>query len=180
MDLQILNSQRLRLEPLLVTHSESLFELFQDPALYTWIMREPPNSLADFRAGIEFLEARLSRDQSEYWLNWVAVNRTTGQTVGKIEISLNRETREAYLAYTTFQNFWRNGYAAEGCASVIEHVFQEWGASKIIIEMDVRNEASVRLAETLGGVRVAFNPRVQLLKGEWSDEYRYEIQRPMK
>lgn len=55
-----------------------------------------------------------------------------------------------------------------------------WGATKVIIEMEIRNNASFRLAESLGAKRVAFKPKAQLLKGEWSDEYQYEILSPLQ
>ena len=175
MDLQILKSPRLRLEPLDAGHAERLFQLYQDAELYLWIFRDPPPDPKEFREGIEFLEKRLSRDQSEYWLNWVAFDANTNEIVGKVEISLHRTTRHAYLAYTIFRWFWRMGYGKEACRSVIEHVFHDWGASKVIIEMDIRNAASVRLAESLGATRVGFKPKAQFFKNSWSDEYAYEI-----
>lgn len=69
MDLQVLKTPRLRLEPLKESHTERLFQLYQDPTLYRWIFKDPPESLESFREGVHFLEKRLSRDQSEYWLN---------------------------------------------------------------------------------------------------------------
>ncbi len=178
MELQTLTTIRLELEPQVVAHAGQLFELFQDEALYTYIMRTPPKLLEEFRDGIRFLEGRLSRDGSEYWLNWVAFDRSSRNIVGQFEVSMDIESREARLAYTVFQKYWRQGFAQEGGRHLIEHLFKDWQASKIIIEMDVRNLASVKLAESLGAKRIAFRPKAQLLKGDWSDEYTYEILRP--
>jgi RimJ/RimL family protein N-acetyltransferase len=111
-------------------------------------------------------------------MNWVALHRTTGELIGQVEVSMEIESRELNLAYTIFRNHWRQGYAKESCLAVIKHLFSEWAATKVIIEMDVRNHASFRLAESLGAKRVAFKPRAQFLKGVWSDEFRYEIPRP--
>jgi len=58
---------------------------------------------------------------------------------------------------------------------VIRHLFTDWNAPQIVIEMDVRNTASVRLAESVGAKKVSFKPKVQLVKGEWSDEFRFEL-----
>ncbi|MFL5812179.1 MAG: GNAT family N-acetyltransferase [Bdellovibrionia bacterium] len=170
-----LYTSRLRLEPLLTAHADRLFVLFQDPALYAFISRTVPTDLSEFRKGIEFLEGRTSYDGKEHWLNWVSFTQDTGEIVGKIEITIEKDMGVAYLAYTTFRKFWGQGYAKEACAEVIRHVLDDWKTTKIVIEMDVRNMASVRLAESLGAKRVAFKPKAQMLKGEWSDEYRYEL-----
>jgi ribosomal-protein-alanine N-acetyltransferase len=175
MDLQILTTDRLKLEPLVISHSEKLFECFQDPDLYPYIRRDVPNDYDAFRDGIEFLEKRLSRDGTEYWLNWVAVDRNTGAFIGKIEISLHREDLWAYLAYYTFKPHWRQGYAKEACLAVIKHIFSDWKGRKIIIEMDTRNTASVSLARSLGARQVGFKPKAEFFKGSWSDEYVFEL-----
>ena len=79
------------------------------------------------------------------------------------------------MAYFVFPDFWRKSYAKEACSAVVEFLLIARKASKVIIEMDVRNVASIALAESLGAKRVASKERVQMIRGEWSDEYRYEI-----
>jgi RimJ/RimL family protein N-acetyltransferase len=48
---------------------------------------------------------------------------------------------------------------------------------KVIIEMDILNSASVRLAESLGATRVDFKPKAETIRGRWSDVYVYELVR---
>ena len=175
MEMQTLTTTRLEIQPQSIGHSDRLFELFQDEALYPFIFTTPPKSKDEFRERIRFLEGRKSRDGLAYWINWVSLHRETGELIGQVEVTLQIESRELYLAYYVFRKHWRQGYAKESCKAVIAHMFEAWGATKVIIEMDVRNTASFRLAESLGATRVAFTPKAQLLKGEWSDEYRYEI-----
>lgn len=177
MGMQTLRTQRLRLEPIMIKHSDQLFELFQEPDLYRWITREVPTSVDNFRDDIRLLVGRQSKDRTEIWLNWVSVDTTTGQLVGKIEIALYGSSMEAHLAYTTFKPHWRRGYAKEGCAVVISHLFSAWSILKVVIEMDVQNQASVRLAESLGAQRTGFKPKAKFFKGVWSDEYSYAIER---
>lgn len=175
MDLQILVTDRLRLEPLQLSHADQLFKLFQDPELYQWITKDPPTSLEAFRNRIRFLEKLLSRDKMEYWLNWVFIEKATNQIAGQVEISLSRESLNANLAYYTFKNHQRRGCAKEACRAVIDHIFEKWQARKILIETDTRNLASVRLAESLGAKRVTFKENTEFFKGVWSDEFRYEL-----
>jgi RimJ/RimL family protein N-acetyltransferase len=172
---ELLFTSRLDLEPQIAAHGERLFDLFQDPDIYTFITRVPPSSKQKFCDDISFIEKRFLEKHSEQWLNWVMVERDTRNLVGQIEVSLDTKSRAFYLAYTTFRDHLRKRYANEACRKIIDHMFSEWKASRAIIEMDVRNTASVRLAESIGARRVAFMPRVQLLKEEWSDEFRYEV-----
>jgi len=173
--MQTLESKRLTYEPLFVSHTEALFELFQDPEIYTWIAREPPDDLTEFREGIQFLQNRQSRDGTEYWLNWVCREKKSGSIVGKIEISLHKERKDFNLAYTVFRPFLRQGFAREACLCVMNHLRDFWGAKKALIYMDVKNEASVKLAESLGARRVDIVLQAQKIRGIWSDEYRYEL-----
>lgn len=175
MEMHALASPRLRLYPMVVAHAEELYRLFQDSGLYTWIAREVPTDFAKFRDGIKFLESQLSRDGTEYWLNWVCRHVDTHEIIGKVEISLHRTTLEFNLAYTIFKPFQRQGYAREACLTAMDHVAAKYGAKKALIYMDVRNLASVALAESLGATRVEFVPRAQKIRDEWSDEYRYEL-----
>ncbi len=170
-----LTTQRLRLEPSCVHHAAPCFDLFQDEKLYQYIKREKPSDAAKFTEGFLFLENRFSPDFSEYWWNWICIDVVTEQIIGQVQVSFIRETGESYLAYRVFPGYWRKGYAKESCRKVIEFLFAEKNATKVIIEMDVRNVASVALAEILGGKRVSHTEKVQQIRGEWSDEYRYEI-----
>jgi ribosomal-protein-alanine N-acetyltransferase len=156
-------------------HAEQLFAAVKDPELHRWIEREPPESIAKLRDSLRFLEGRVSRDEKEYWLNWIAVCLTTGTLIGRFEITLERDTMVAFLAYTTFAQHQSKGYAKESCAAIIEHMFSSLSAVKVVIEMDVKNAASVQLAESLGAKRVRFTREANFFKGRWSDEYRYEI-----
>ncbi len=172
--MRALSTARLRIEPMEAEHAPELYEKFRDPALYTWILRTPPEDLAKFREGLAAVEGRASPDGSEAWLNWVGFDRVSGEIIGTAEVSLIHATSAFHLAYTVFRPFQRRGYAYELCAAVVAEMTESFGARKLIVEMDVRNLASVRLAEKLGAVLRAFNPKVQMLKGEWSDEFRYE------
>ena len=169
---KLLRTERLTLEPVTVVHSDRLFDLFQDPELYTYIPRSVPTDREKFRGELAFLEARLSYDGTQNWLRWAPIVKETGQIVGQIETTLTIESKECSLAYTIFREYWREGYAKEASSAVINHMFEDWGARNMIIEMDVRNAASVRLAESLAATRIAYTPNAQLLKGEWSNEYR--------
>ena len=137
--------------------------------------QDPPTDIVLFREKIKFLEARISRDQTEYWLNWVCFEQKEKNIIGQIEASLQMDCSLAYLAYFTFPKYWKLGYAIEGCKAIINHLFDEWGAKKIMIEIDTRNIASINMVERLGAKRVGVKEKADYFKDSWSDEYVYEI-----
>jgi ribosomal-protein-alanine N-acetyltransferase len=163
---------RLVLEPLTRAHAPRVFPSLSDPALYTLIPEDPPATLAALEARYEKLAGRRSPDGKDLWLNWVACHGA--EPVGLVEATLY-EDRHAYLAYFVFRRFWRTGFAREACTRVISALMDDWKATRIVAEMDTRNEASWRLAESLGFTRVASKPEADFFKGSRSDEYRYEL-----
>ena len=169
-----LETPRLLLEPLVVGHATALFDPLQAPELYTYIPQDPPSSQEALKTRYEPLSSRRSPDGREVWLNWALRQRASGAYVGTVQATV-RADHTALLAYMIFVPFWRQGYAREGCARVLTHVFEEYHVSQVIAEIDTRNTNSIQLVEALGFTRVATTPGADFFKGAVSDEYRYEL-----
>ncbi|HEY7340626.1 MAG TPA: GNAT family protein [Ktedonobacterales bacterium] len=169
-----LETPRLLLEPLVVGHATLLFEALHSSDLYTYIPQDPPSSLEALKTRYAALSSRRSPDGQEVWLNWALRQRETGAYVGTVQATV-RADHTALLAYMIFVPFWRQGYAREGCARVLAHLFEDYHVSRVAAEIDTRNIASIRLIEALGFTRVATTPRADFFKGAVSDEYRYEL-----
>lgn len=170
---QPLETLRLTLEPLVVSHAQALYEALQSPELYRFIPRDPPSSPESLAARYASLATRHSPDGQELWLNWVLRQRETGFYVGTAQVTVY-PNRIAYLAYQIFPPFWHQGYATEACTCVLAHIVADHQVSYVVAEIDTRNAASIHLVERLGFARVAMTPRADYFKGEYSDEYRYE------
>jgi RimJ/RimL family protein N-acetyltransferase len=169
-----LQTARLLLEPLVAFHAATLYPALQDPELYTYISQDPPSSPHSLAERYTMLATRRSPDGQEIWLNWVLHRRDTGAYVGVVEASVYAD-RTATLAYMVFPPFWRQGYAREGCARVLAHLFDDYKVSRVAAEIDTRNAASIRLVESLGFRRVAVLSNADFFKGAPSDEFRYEL-----
>jgi RimJ/RimL family protein N-acetyltransferase len=166
-------TERLILEPLVVSHARALYPLLCDERLYTYIPEEPPVSAADLAARYQRLEARRSPDDQQVWLNWVARLRAESDYVGWFQATIEPD-ETALLAYMIFLSQQGQGYAREGSQCVIEHLARDHGARVVVAEIDTRNRASIGVVEALGFVRVAERPAADFFKGTVSDEYRYE------
>ena len=174
-----LETERLLLEPLMPEHAALLFEDLADERLYWFIPTDTPESAEALERRYRKLSSRRSPDGSEAWLNFAMRLREEGTLpkasyVGMLEATVF-PNRSAYVAYTVFVPFWRQGYAREGCARMLRDLLEDYRVRVVVAEMDTRNAASVALAESLGFERVGTTLRADHFKGSVSDEHRYEL-----
>ena len=166
---------RLRIAPLEASHALVLHGPLQDPSIYTYIPEDPP-LLDALKRRYAFLQNGQSPDGKEYWLNWVAFSRQSGEPVGTFQATLP-EADEGTFAYVVLPTFWRQGYATEMAQHMLTHLFDTAGIETIAAEIDTRNSASIRLVERLGLQRVSTHTAADFFKGAQSDEHRYAVTR---
>lgn len=196
-----LHTPRLVLEPLVRVHAALLYPGLRDPALYTFIPKEPPASVETLAARFERLERRASPDGSERWLNWAARRAdapavgasgagtsgadasAAGATapdasayVGQLEATVSPDGT-ASIAYFVFASAQRTGYGAEGALAVVSFLFGE-GVSAVLAYLDTRNVASMKLVEKIGFRRDRIIEKADYFKGSSSDEYVYRLTSP--
>ncbi len=174
-----LETERLLLEPLMPEHATLLFEGLADERLYRFIPTDAPESAEALETRYRKLSSRRSPDGAEVWLNFAMRLREEGTLpkasyVGMLEATVF-PNRSAYIAYTVFVPFWRQGYAREGCARMLRHLLEDYRVLVVVAEMDTRNAASVSLVEALGFERVGTTLGADHFKGSVSDEHRYEL-----
>lgn len=171
-----LETERLRLEPLTRLHAAELFQPLSDPRVFEFIPHDPPPSFEAFEARYARLEGRQSPAGDERWLNWAIRSKAAGVCLGRVEATL-RQDGTAYLAYEVGPAHWGQGYATEACRRVIDALFDDYAAERVIGEVDTRNAASIRLLERLGFERVSLKPGADFFKGAPSDEFTYSLGR---
>jgi RimJ/RimL family protein N-acetyltransferase len=115
-----LETERLLLEPLMPEHAPLLVKDLADERLYRFIPTDAPESAEALETRYRKLSSRRSPDGAEVWLNFAMRLREEGTLpkasyVGMLEATVFPD-RSAYIAYTVFVPFWRQGYAREGCA----------------------------------------------------------------
>ncbi len=174
-----LETGRLVLEPLLPEHAPLLFEGLADERLHRFIPTDAPESAEALETRYRKLSSRRSPDGAEVWLNFAMRLREEGTLpkasyVGMLEATVF-PNRSAYIAYTVFVPFWRQGYAREGCVRMLRHLLENYRVLVVVAEMDTRNAGSVSLVEALGFERVGTTLGADHFKGSVSDEHRYEL-----
>lgn len=159
-----LRTARLDLEAVRPSHAEQAWPLVDDDRMWVYFPALRPASRDDLRRLYQKWE-RGSSSSAEIWHNWMCRERAGRALVGSMQSTVLPAQRAAYIAYAIYPQFQRKGYAREACLAVIAFIRETYAVERIWAEMDVRNEASFRLAESIGFIRVA----------ERDGEYRYEF-----
>ena len=141
----------------------------RDPLLYRYEPRKPPQTLETVRDRFALWEARLSPDGVSYWLNWAVRRKEDTTYAGLVQATVRGEI--ATIGYTIFSAFWRMGYGKEAVAAVIAELRQRYQTRMVQAWVDVENDASVALLESLQFERVWTGPSEDQ---PGRTDYRYE------
>jgi ribosomal-protein-alanine N-acetyltransferase len=170
----MLETERLRLEPLTPHHARQLFPVLADAHIYTYIPEDPvpdPDALA---RRYQQLATRRSPSGTELWLNW-AVHRTQEHDyIGTLQATVTAD-QHATIAYLLNPAFWGYGYAQEACRRLLTLLFGGYHIQEVQADVDTRNHASWTLLERLGFRRSAVRHAADYFKGSSSDEYTYAL-----
>jgi RimJ/RimL family protein N-acetyltransferase len=142
-----LRTSDLVLEPLTAGHAEAMFEVLRDPELYAYLDYGPPPSAEHLRGVYEELEARVSPDGSQLWLNWV-IRPRGGPPVGFVQATVTGG--DAWVAYVLARESWGRGYAFQATRAVVDHLRAGCGVTRFLATVDAGNERSIRLLLRLG------------------------------
>ncbi len=170
-------TQRLVLESLRREHAPLLYDDLLDERIWTYLPLDAPSLVENLSDNYSAREVgHAPDDNSEIWLNWAVAERSSGLYIGRLEATLYGD-RTADIAYITFPDFWRRGYAKEGCAAMIRHLFDTHRVKTVAASMDTRNAASIALVESLGFTLVGMTREAGPPRNSPGDEYRYELTR---
>ncbi len=125
-----------------------------DDRMWQYFEHLRPATLDELRRRYEKWQA--GRPESgEVWLNWLCRLRASAAPAGAMQATILVERRLAYIAYAFYPEHRRKGYAREACLVVLAHLRNAYAIDRVLAEMDSRNVASYRLAESLGFTRAA-------------------------
>lgn len=167
----LLRTQRLELEPVRQSHAAEVWRQLDDDRMWRYFPQLRPAAQDDLRRLYEKWE-RGSPHANQVWYNWVCRDRASGEIVGSVQATIFAGERAAYIAYATYPAHQRKAYAREAVAEAMRYVRESLNVERFYAEMDTRNEASYRLAESLGFRRVETRGAVE---SGGPNEYVYEL-----
>ena len=163
---------RLRIEPLQGRHAHLLFDGMQDPAVYEWISMPPPPSADELEARWIRLARDGARSREAIDLGWAVQRAEDGAWIGKLDAEIRASGVASNVGYFFFSPFWGNGYASEAVAALSGHLARH-GVAEQHATVTVGNEASCRVLERAGFVRMRVLPGNDTLRGVLVDDVEY-------
>lgn len=148
----VLSGQRVRLEPIGPQHSQHLFEVGQDEAIWRYLLTPPFGSLEDAQNWVQVCVDRLATNtRIQFAVVLPEENRAIGST-GYLDI--DRPNRTLEVGMTWYGVDYQRTFVNTECKYLLlKHAFEDLGARRVCIKTDTNNTRSRRAIERIGGVQ---------------------------
>ena len=115
----VIETPRLRLEPLALEHAEEMSRALDDPRLHEFTGGRPATA-PELEARYARLTAEPGSAHGEGWLNWIVRHRAAGRAIGTVQatLKLHEEQAVAELAWVISSAYQRQGHAKEAVGAM--------------------------------------------------------------
>jgi RimJ/RimL family protein N-acetyltransferase len=170
-----LDTERLRLRPLVSTDFDALFAYQSLPEVARHLYWEA-RSEDEVRLALEQkIAARAIHEQGDVLAIGITV-RPSNHLIGDyVLVVTSAEHRQAEIGYIIHPEHAGQGYATEAGREVLRIAFEHLRAHRVVGSIEARNTASARVLEKLGMRREAHLIENEYVKGEWQSEVIYAI-----
>ena len=166
-----METARLRLRKMRRSDAEDIYAWASDPEVARYVLWDAHGSLRDTREYLRYIR----------WLyrhrlpaSWGIELKETGRMIGTIGVmAWVPDHHCAEVGYSLGRKWWRQGYASEALAELLNRLFAEPGVNRVEAMCDVRNPASARVMEKCGMRREGILRQRVYNKGEAVDVLLY-------
>ena len=131
-----------------------------------------PNSIEEVRRCIINMPETI--DVANLYVQFVVLNLKENRLIGDMAISFsNHDNMQAEIGCTLDKAFQNKGYATEAMKGMVDYLFSTMHKHRIVVSVDPRNTASLRLIERIGFRKEAHFKKSYYLRGEWVDDIIY-------
>jgi [ribosomal protein S5]-alanine N-acetyltransferase len=147
---KVLHTSQLTLRPCAMGDLEAVQQLWTEAAIRRFLFDDQQISLAQTRSLIAASTASFAQHGYGIWLFFAPQSDQIAGFSGLLPI----DQAPPQLMFGTRSQFWRRGYAKAATLAVLRYAFDQLGLARIVADVDAPNQASMRLLEGLGMVRV--------------------------
>ena len=143
---QIIETNRLRLRPFVLSDAADLLELWiADPAVQSEYGEPTYDTLDAVEA---LLNKWIAGYESPAFYRWAMIEKKSGRCIGQIAFCrVYEDCRAAEIEYCVSTAFWGHGYAGEALQAVIDHTFANTDFAWLEAYHRVENERSGRVLQ---------------------------------
>ena len=132
-----IDTERLRLEPLVCGHAKEMYRGLVSKELYEFIADIPPTSIKTLEQRYRGLEQRQSPDGSEIWLNWAVQVIEDLRLIGYVQSTISQS--DVQIGYVFFREAWGFGYGIEAVDAVLKYLDETYSCPEIRATVDTKN-----------------------------------------
>lgn len=142
--LTVIETSRVRLEPLRAAHADALYVIYCEPAVQRFLITCPAS-----RADFDLLFDRALGFATTHGM-WAVVDTTTSAIMGRVGFFAFGESARPELAFLLSQRFWGRGLATEASSAALRHGFRRHGWPEVVALVRPANAAAIRVLSKLG------------------------------
>lgn len=159
-------TERLSIEPLCARDLDAFVRYRQDPEIARFQSWETSYS-KDQALGLLKSQEDVLIPEKGNWLQLGVHSRTNGQLLGDLALhSLAEESLGFEIGFTFARQNQGKGFAREAASKLLEGLFSDIAAQKVIANTDSRNLRSIRLLTSLGFENQPEKSWTEQFKGE--------------
>lgn len=170
-----LDSDRLLLRPFLLTDAATVQSLAGDHAIADTTL-SIPHPYEDGMAE-QWIAGHESQFESGTLATFAITLRGTGDLVGAIGLTIDRDFDKAELGYWIGKPYWNQGFATEAAGMIVEYGFNQLNLNRISAKHLARNPSSGRVMEKIGMVREGTARQATMKWGRYEDLHLYGLLR---
>ncbi len=156
------------IEPLAASHVSAFVGYRQDPQVARWQSWTPSYSESDARQLIESQPATELPEEGE-WMQLAVRDARNGTLLGDVAVhSLAEQPNTFEIGATLAPGSQGRGVASEAVARVLDYLFTEATAHRVVAFCDARNEPVARLLRRVGMRPESSQIEADYFKGEWT------------
>lgn len=148
----VLESQRVRLEPLQLSHAVALYSVCQDPEIWRYMPYKQPATLSEMEA---WIATALDAQERGTEVPFAIIDRNAGYAVGSTRyLNIMPKDRGLEIGWTWLTGAARRTPVNTECKYLLlRHAFETLGAIRVQLKTDSRNVTSQRAIERIGAVK---------------------------
>jgi RimJ/RimL family protein N-acetyltransferase len=167
---------RLQLRPLSEFDVPALLSYHSSPEVHRYLPMEPMDAddvVTRLTEGV-WSGSTLEHEGQALVLGVELVS--TGELIGDVMLRWSSaKDRCGEIGYVLHPDHGGHGYATEAAQALLHLAFEEMDLHRVIVRIDPRNTASIRLAERLGMRREAYLVDNHLHQDSWADEVDFAL-----
>jgi RimJ/RimL family protein N-acetyltransferase len=148
----VLEGQRVRLEPLQLSHAVALYPVCQDPEIWRYMPYKQPATLSEMEA---WIATALDAQERGTEVPFAIIDRNAGHAVGSTRyLNIMPKDRGLEIGWTWLTGAARRTSVNTECKYLLLcHAFETLGAIRVQLKTDSRNVTSQRAIERIGAVK---------------------------